>query len=87
MCPLLTAGVMQDTPADPDNTPIPGAAQTLNAMQCQGEVCAFYVPLADESGRRTGDGNCAVPLSAIALSQISVNVSRAMNKGPKIVKG
>jgi len=81
MCPLLTAGVLKSQVP----TPVGGVTDVsagLDAMTCQGEACAFWFKIADEHGHVTKDGNCAINLSAAALSQISMAKSF-----PKIVKG
>lgn len=82
MCPLLTAGVlkMQEQPVVDGVTD----ASPRDAMTCQGAVCAFWMPIADEHGHMTKDGNCAIPLAAVALSQMNV---QAHAHKSKIVKG
>lgn len=82
MCPLLTAGLVKLNPK------VDGVEEVApqDAMVCQGDVCAFWMPIADENGRVTKAGNCAIPLAVVALSQMNV---RDQNKTPtpKIVKG
>lgn len=82
MCPLLTAGVIKSPPTDANG--VQDATAGLDAMQCQGDVCAMWIRLADETGKLNGQGNCAIPLTAVALSQLNLNIGP---KGPKLVKG
>ncbi len=85
MCPLLTAGVLKSNAVDAAkavdlvNEP---AVEAFEAMPCQGEACAFWFTIADEHGHKTKDGNCAINLTAAALSQVAINT----NKSPNLVK-
>lgn len=82
MCPILTVNLIE-LPKSTDG--IPDVSGGINAMACQGEACAWWVPIADETGRVIrGAGNCALPLAAVALSQINVAVTP---QKPLIKKG
>lgn len=82
MCPLLTAGVLKSQ-VQPAVEGVVDVSAGFEAMPCQGDKCAFWFTIADERGVKTKDGNCAINLSASALSQISLaNPNRS-----KIVKG
>ncbi len=82
MCPLLTAGVLKKNEASADG--VGEVVGSFDAMPCQGAACAFWMGIADETGKLTKDGNCAIPLAAVALSQLNVNSQPTKTK---IVKG
>ena len=79
MCPFLTAGVLKSQV--PNAEGVIDATQGQDAMTCQGDACAMWMTIADERGVKTKDGNCAIPLAAVALSQLT------LANRPKIVKG
>lgn len=82
MCPLLTAGLVKANPM------VDGVEEVApqDAMICQGDVCAFWMPISDATGRPTKAGNCAIPLAVVALSQMNVREAEKSH-APKIVKG
>jgi hypothetical protein len=83
MCPLLTAGLIKQQEIPTTAEGIKDTSGGLEAMPCQGAACAFWMAIADEKGHKTKDGNCAIPLTAVAVSQLNV----ALTPKSKIVKG
>lgn len=82
MCPLLTAGLIKKQEAVEGVVDVSGG---IEAMACQGEACALWVPIADEHGKAQG-GNCAIPLTAVAMSQMNA-LAHSNQSHKKIVKG
>ncbi|MFZ2152130.1 MAG: hypothetical protein WAV09_03420 [Minisyncoccia bacterium] len=82
MCPFLTAGVLRAAPVKEGVT---DASVPLDAMPCQGNVCAMWMTIADDTGKLTKSGNCAVTLAAVALGQM--NTREQTKIATKIVKG
>jgi hypothetical protein len=83
MCPLLTAGLIKQQEIPMTSEGIKDTSNGLEAVACQGAACAFWMAIADEKGHKTKDGNCAIPLTAVAVSQLNVS----LNSKSKIVKG
>ena len=72
MCPFLSGAlVAKQISADT-------ADADREALSCQGPSCALYMTIMDESGKTAVGGNCAITLTASALSHINVNVVRGV---------
>lgn len=69
MCPFLSGGVLGASAGKP--------ASEAEVVSCQGDTCAIFMSIMDESGKNVVGGNCALPLAASALSHLNVNVARA----------
>ena len=77
MCPFLSSVTVKDG----------------EATKCQGQMCAMFMPIVDDTTKKVMGGNCAFALNAIALSNINVNTVKLGDHfapgvlNPMLVKG
>lgn len=75
MCPILTVGESIGAAAAPSRVVAPPGMghlpKRVQAITCQGPMCAFFVRRDDGQGNTVG-GSCALNLSAVSLFHLAV---------------
>jgi hypothetical protein len=80
LCPLLTMAI-QEPQVEARIALLPGAmpeAPSMEVRACLGDQCAFFVGMADETGKIV-NGGCAPTVMTIQLAQGTAVLAQMMN--------